>query len=136
SRPAVYAQSLSLLGPGTLAIHGVRLSRDDIALLGKTGTALCLCPRSNASIGVGQAPIDALLESDVLLCLGTDGLTSCPDLEVRNEIKYLRHERDLPLAALLRMATANGATALGFDYGQFALRVGAPAAFALLDNVD
>lgn len=136
SRPAVYANSLSLLGAGTLAVHGVRLSRDDVALLEKTGTALCLCPRSNASIGVGAAPFAALLESGIMLCLGTDGLTSCPDLDIRNEIKYLRHKFDIPLDALIRMATANGAAALGFDYRPLALRVGGPAAFAMLEDVD
>lgn len=132
ARAIEYAESLGLLGPGTLAVHGSRLAEADLKRL--AGAALCLCPRSNAWINVGSAPLAALLESDVLLCLGTDGLTSNEDLDPRKEAAWLREKYDYPVSALIRMLTINGAAALGFP--PVAIREGDPAEFAVLDNLD
>ncbi|MDE6735461.1 MAG: amidohydrolase family protein, partial [Desulfovibrio sp.] len=56
-RPAAFALSLGLLGPGVLAVHGVQLNGEEIAALAASGAALCLCPRSNEHLGVGVAPV-------------------------------------------------------------------------------
>ncbi|MDE5833587.1 MAG: amidohydrolase family protein [Desulfovibrio sp.] len=135
-KPAEYAASLGLLGAGSLAVHGVRLSGRDLKLLATSGCALCLCPRSNASINVGLAPFKEALESDVLLCLGTDSLASCPDLDARRDAVYLREKFDFPPAALIRMLTVNGAAALGFDYRRCQIREGYKASFARVENLD
>lgn len=131
-RPLAYAASLGLLGPGVLAVHGVQLNGEEIAALAESGAALCLCPRSNHHLGVGVAPVRQLLESGVLLCLGTDGLSSNTDLDVRNEALWLREHHDVPSRALVRLLTVNGAAALGFPAGSGTLAPGQPAAFALL----
>lgn len=133
-RPFALALRLGLLDAGSLAVHGVQLEPEEIKQLAATEAALCLCPRSNANLGVGAAPVLALAEQGVRLCLGTDGLTSSPDLDVRREAFYLRENSDMPLCALWRMATINGAAAIG--YGSCGLHIGAPAAFSLwpLDN--
>ncbi|WP_300127602.1 amidohydrolase family protein [Desulfovibrio sp.] len=131
-RPLAHAMSLGLLGPGALAVHGVQLNGEEIAALAKSGAALCLCPRSNHNLGVGVAPARQLLESGALLCLGTDGLTSNTDLDVRNEALWLRERLDLPPRALVRLLTVNGAAALGFPPGTGTLAPGQPAAFAVL----
>lgn len=110
--PVPLAEALGLLGPGTLAVHCVQCSGHDIRLLAQSGTAVCLCPRSNAALAVGAPPVSALAEAGVLLCLGTDGLTSNTDLDVRQEAIALR-EQGAPLEALVRMLTVNGAAALG-----------------------
>lgn len=131
-RPLAYAMSLGLLGSGVLAVHGVQLNGEEITALAKSGAALCLCPRSNHHLGVGVAPVRQLLESGVLLCLGTDGLTSNTDLDVRNEALWLREHLDVPPRALVRLLTVNGAAALGFPAGSGTLSPGQPAAFAIL----
>lgn len=131
-RPLAYAMSLGLLGPGVLAVHGVQLDAEEIAALAASGAALCLCPRSNENLAVGVPPVRQLLESGILLCLGTDGLSSNSDLDVRNEAHWLREHFDLPVAALVRMLTVNGASALGFPEGAGTLAPGQPAAFAVL----
>lgn len=131
-RPLAFASALGLLGPGVLAVHGVQLDAEEIRTLAASGAALCLCPRSNRNLAVGVAPARALLESGVLLCLGTDGLTSNEDLDVRNEAVWLREHLDLPPQALLRLLTVNGAAALGFPRGAGTLTPGAPAAFAVV----
>ena len=131
-RPLAFASALGLLGPGVLAVHGVQLEEEEIGTLAASGAALCLCPRSNRNLAVGVAPVRALLESGVLLCLGTDGLTSNEDLDVRNEAVWLREHLDLPPRALLRLLTVNGAAALGFPRGAGTLAPGAPAVFAVV----
>lgn len=131
-RPLAYALRLGLLGPGVLAVHGVQLNGEEIAALAASGAALCLCPRSNQHLGVGVAPVRQLLESGVLLCLGTDGLTSNTDLDVRKEALWLREHLDVPRRALVRLLTVNGAAALGFPAGSGTLAPGQPAAFAIL----
>lgn len=131
-RPLAYALRLGLLGHGVLAVHGVQLNGEEIAALAGSGAALCLCPRSNENLGVGEAPVRQLLESGVLLCLGTDGLSSSTDLDVRNEALWLRERLDLPARVLVRLLTVNGAAALGFRAGAGTLAPGRPAAFAVL----
>lgn len=131
-RPLAYARALGLLAPGTLAVHGAQLDGEEMAVLAASGAALCLCPRSNHNLGVGAAPVGRLMEAGVLLCLGTDGLTSNSDLNVLNEARWLREHLDVPGRALLRLLTVNGAAALGFAAGAGTLAPGAPAAFAVM----
>lgn len=130
-RPLAYAASLGLLGPGVLAVHGVQLDAQEVEALAAGGTALCLCPRSNRNLGVGAPPVRALMENGGLLCLGTDGLTSNSDLDVRQEAVYLREALDVPPEALVRLLTVNGAAALGLvKSGR--LTPGSPAMFCVL----
>ncbi len=115
-RPVPYAADLGLLDEGTLAVHCVQLDASDIRLLAESGAHVCLCPRSNAAINVGTAPARALAEAGAPLCLGTDSLASNHDLDLWNEARALRDlpaGQDLPPAALLRLLTVDGATALG-----------------------
>lgn len=129
ARPLELALRLGLLGPGVLAVHGVQLAGEEIRSFAETGAALCLCPRSNANLGVGSAPVWSLLERGAHLCLGTDGLTSAPDLDVRREAFFLRENSAIPMEALWRMATINGAAALG--QVRPGLHIGSRAAFSL-----
>lgn len=116
-RPVQEAQRLGLLGPGTLAVHCVRCNAEDIAALAQSGSAVALCPRSNAAINVGEAPAAALAQAGVLLSLGTDSLASNKDLNIWQEVRYLLQKNILPPNALLRMSTSNGAHTLG-RFGQ------------------
>lgn len=111
-RPLALAVKLGLPGQGTLAVHGTQLDARELAVLAASGSALCLCPRSNAHLGVGLLPLRQAMESGVLLCLGTDGLSSNTDLDVRQEALFLREHFDVPPEVLLRLLTVNGAAAL------------------------
>lgn len=111
-RPVEAAAQWGLLGPHTLAVHGVQCSAADAELLAQSHTALCLCPRSNSVLGVGSAPVPLLMAAGVPLCLGTDGLTSAPSLNVWDDAHTLWTEQNIPPAALLRMLTINGASCL------------------------
>jgi cytosine/adenosine deaminase-related metal-dependent hydrolase len=130
-RPVLWASRLDLLGPRTLAVHAVHCDAADIALLGASGASVCLCPRSNAFIKVGTAPAKALAEAGVPLCLGTDSLASNEDLDMRREMRFAAGEYALSFQALLRMATGNGAHALGLEH-LGSLAPGKAACFAVL----
>lgn len=129
--PVALAQHLGLLGPQLLAVHCVHCTPQDVAVLAQTGTRVCLCPRSNAHLAVGCAPVHALARANVPLCFGTDGLTSNTDLDVWQEAVYLLQQGALPAQALLRLATCNGAAALHRD-DVGALRPGMRGAWAIL----
>ena len=122
--PVAYAAKLGLLGPGTVAVHCVHLDDEDLAAVTAADTHVCLCPRSNAFIGVGRARFEALLKAGGRICLGTDGLGSTPDLNLWNELLFLMDDSDLdlPPERWLALATRNGAEALGRggDYGRLA----------------
>lgn len=127
--PVRMASKYGLLNKNTLAVHGVQMDGGDIKEFAETGAALCLCPRSNRNLSVGTAPVRKFIEADILLCLGTDGLASCADLDIRNEVAFLQEEFDLPMSVLLRMAIANGRAALGL--GQEWLAIGRQARFSV-----
>ena len=114
--PVRYADSLGVLHPRLVAVHGVQADAADRALLAKRGVHLVLCPRSNASLGVGRADAPALHAAGVRLALGSDSLASAASLDVLDDAVLLRRQfPELESAAILHMATLGGAEALGFS---------------------
>lgn len=130
--PVQYAGSLGLLGPETVAVHAVQLNDEDRQRLQRSGAAVVVCPRSNRNIGVGTADVPALLRTGVRLGLGTDSLASAQTLDVLDDAVALALEfPDVNPAALVRMATAGGAEALGLaDLGTIAPGKRAALAYA------
>lgn len=112
--PVRYADSLGALHPRLVAAHGVQLDGADRALLAERGVHVALCPRSNASLGVGTADVPALHDAGVRLCIGSDSLASAPSLDVLEDAVLLHRQfPSLSPRAILRMATLGGAEALG-----------------------
>jgi aminodeoxyfutalosine deaminase len=112
--PVEHLDRLGALTPHTLAVHCVHVHPQDLSKLQARGVTVVTCPRSNDALGVGRAPIPKILTSGIPVALGTDSLASAPDLDMFNEMAALRAEHPtLSPAAVLRMATANGAKALG-----------------------
>jgi aminodeoxyfutalosine deaminase len=131
--PVAWAETLGLLGPDSLAVHAVWLSREDRAILARTGTAVCLCPRSNAAIGVGTAEATALAASGIPLCLGTDSLASNDDLDLWNEVRRLLADQpDFPPTAIVPALTATPARLLGRDGELGLLAPGALGGYAVV----
>jgi len=127
-----YVDRLGVLRPDLLAAHCVQTDPADARLLAARGVSVALCPRSNAYLGVGRAPLPTLLAAGVNVCVGTDSLASAPSLDVLEDLRALHAEHAaIAPARLLEMATHNGARALGLhDLGT--LEPGRAAAFAYL----
>lgn len=112
--PVAEAAAQGLLGPDALAVHVVHLAPGDLDILARSGATACLCPRSNARIGVGVADAPALAAAGVRLALGTDSLASNDDLDLWNEARaLLAAHPGLPGRTVLEAMTINPARLLG-----------------------
>ncbi len=133
-RPAQYLQQQGGLFPGNLLVHGVQLNQAEIELLAARQMALVLCPRSNARLDVGQAPVAKLLAAGVSLAIGTDSLASNDSLSVWDELTFAHQwfQGQLDAPTLFRMATHGGAAALGLEQRLGSLAVGKDASFQVL----
>jgi 5-methylthioadenosine/S-adenosylhomocysteine deaminase len=113
----------SVLGPDLLCAHCVEVNADEIALLAERNVPVVHCPRSNALLGCGIAPVAELREADVRVGLGTDSPASTPSFdmfeEMRTAIYMARARTKRPEALLatdaLRMATLDAARALRIE---------------------
>ncbi|WP_417909869.1 amidohydrolase family protein [Candidatus Electronema sp. PJ] len=111
-----YLHRYGLLDRGTLCVHCVHIAEGEVDLLVKFGAKVCLCPGSNAYLGVDTAPVELLLRKGILPALGTDSLASNPELSIWREMRLLAAQHpDLSPTDLLAMATLGGATALGLE---------------------
>lgn len=115
-RPVGYLNEIGCLAPGTIAVHCVQLDDEEIELLVACGCSVCLCPRSNDYIGVGQPRLTEMLDSGIQPCLGTDGLGSVPSLSLFDEMAFVREAHSgVEPDVVLRMASINGAKVLRLD---------------------
>lgn len=128
------AAELGLLNERTLAVHCVQLNGGDVEILAQSGAFVCLCPRSNRGIGVGDAPAAAMRAAGIPLCLGTDSLACVPSLDLWDEVRAVRRllSPQATLEDLVSMATVNPARALGLERDFGSLEVGKRAAWAVL----
>jgi cytosine/adenosine deaminase-related metal-dependent hydrolase len=131
--PVEYLERLGVLTPRTLAVHCVHLDHQDVSRLQARGVSVVTGPRSNPRLGVGKAPVPKLLASGIPIALGTDSLATSPDIDVFNEVAVLRQEHpELSPAAALRIATLNGASALGLAKELGTIDAGKLAALAVV----
>lgn len=138
---AFYADSVNVLGPATHLAHAIYLDRPGRDLLLRRGTQVALCPRSNASLGLGPAPVAAYLEEGHEIAVGTDSLASSPSLDLMSDLAALAriarqqgYRADDLYERLLRAATTGGAMAMGLDRdGYGAVTAGGPADLAVFD---
>lgn len=119
---------------GDLLVHGVQVSLREIDALAGQGVYVVLCPRSNARLKVGKAPVAAYRAAGVPLVLGTDSLASCDSLSLWDEVAFARRQFGdaLDPSTLLHMATLEGARALGLEGEMGALAPGYGAHFQVL----
>ena len=125
-----------VLGPRTTGVHNTHLTAEDISLLGGSGTGTCMCPTTERDLADGIGPAVALQNEGSPLCLGSDSHAVIDLLEEAramelNERLRTRTRGHWTAAALLRAASADGHTALGWDEAG-ALETGALADFTTL----
>src|SRR5581483_7856943 len=106
-----------LLRGGVLAAHCVVVDDEEIGLLARSGVAVAHCPRSNALLGCGIAPLAALRAAGVTVGLGTDSPASTPSFDLFDELRAAvavarareRRSDALDAAGALELATIPGA---------------------------
>jgi len=121
--PTQFLESIGFWGPRTLAAHGVHLTPADIRILARRRVAVSHNPESNMKLASGTAPVPDMQTAGVVVGLGTDGAASNNDLDMFEAMrqaaflhKLQRNDpRALPAATALRMATIDGARAIGMD---------------------
>ncbi len=120
-RPLTRLHDLGLVNSSLLAVHAVHMSDTDIQMCAENGVDIAHCPRSNLKLASGIAPIDKFRRLGINVAIGTDSAASNNTLDMLSEMRMaalLAKSRTGDAACLsandaLRMATLNGATALG-----------------------
>jgi 5-methylthioadenosine/S-adenosylhomocysteine deaminase len=138
-RNIVYLDNVGLTGSHVALAHCVHLSVDEIEILKTTGTNVVHCPSSNLKLGSGIAPIAKLLDEGVSVSLGADGAACNNRLDMFTEMrtaallqKVLHGPEVLPADRVLRMATIDGAKALGLESEIGSIEVGKRADLSLI----
>ena len=122
-RPIARLDSLGLLGPNLIGVHAVHLAEEDIQRLTVHRCNVAHCPTSNMKLASGAAPAARLLDQGLAVGLGSDGAASNNRLDLFREMHQAAllaklttgDAGALPAHRVLRMATLDGAAALGLD---------------------
>lgn len=128
----------------TILAHGVKISSEEIKCLANMDVSVAHCPVSNLKLGCGIAKINEMLENNVNVTLGTDGQGSGSNLDLFEAMKFtallqkgsLENPECMPAYEVLKMATINGAKALGLDSKIGSIEVGKLADIIIIDIDD
>ncbi|MDP1708005.1 MAG: TRZ/ATZ family hydrolase [Gammaproteobacteria bacterium] len=120
-RPLARLARLGILSPRLQAVHMTQLTDDEVAQVAASRAHVVHCPESNLKLASGFCPLDKLIKAGVNVALGTDGAASNNDLDMFSEMRSAAllakgvsgDATSVPAATALRMATLNGARALG-----------------------
>jgi len=140
--PVEHLETLGLLGPHLIADHCVHLETPDIQRLANHGVKVVHNPESNMKLASGVAPVPELLSQGVIVGLGTDGCASNNNLDLFSEMDttaklHKVHTMDptvMDARTVLKMATIEGAKALGFGDITGSLEKGKKADIIVIDT--
>lgn len=126
-----------------LLAHCVKLTKDEIERLSKLNISISHCPVSNLKLGCGIADITEMLKQGINVSIGTDGQGSGSNLDLFESMKYTallqkginEDAKLLPAYEVLKMATINGAKALGLEEQIGSIEIGKMADVIIL-NLD
>jgi len=116
---------LGILDENFIGVHACKLNDREISYLGQTRSNTVHCPTSNMYIADGVSPVIELMGKGVNVCLATDGPASTGRQDFFSEMKTaallhkVYHDNPAIISAkdVLKMATVNGARALGIKAG-------------------
>ena len=123
ARPLARIAGLGLLNRSLIAVHMTELNDAEIEHCARAGVSVVHCPESNLKLASGFCPVAKLQAAGVNVALGTDGCASNNDLDMFGEMRTAAllakgvagDARAVDAATALRMATLNGARALGWE---------------------
>ena len=139
--PIEMADQNGLFDVPAIAAHCVQVDAKDIAILKEKNVSVVTNPASNMKLGNGFAPVPAMLEAGVNVCLGTDGAASNNSLNMFHELSLLtlihkgvnKTPQCVSAREGFRIATINGAKALGLEQEIGSIEVGKKADLAILN---
>jgi 5-methylthioadenosine/S-adenosylhomocysteine deaminase len=142
-RPLQRLHEIGLVSPDLIAIHMTQINEEDLAILQQTKPNIVHCPESNMKLVSGSCPVEMLTQHGINVALGTDGAASNNDLDMFGEMRSAaflgkvtaNNPKAVPAEAALKMATLNGAKALGIDSFSGSLAIGKAADFIAI-NLD
>ena len=140
-RPLARLNRLGLLGPRFQAVHMTQVNDEDLAMLVETNSSVVHCPESNLKLASGFCPVERLWQAGVNVAIGTDGAASNNDLDLLGETRTAAllakavagQATALDAHRALRMATLNGARALGMEQETGSLELGKAADITAFD---
>lgn len=139
-RNVAYLDSLGISGSHVVLAHCVHLDDEELETLARTKTNVAHCPSSNMKLGSGVARITEMLSSGISVSLGADGAACNNRLDMFTEMrtaallqKAFHGPESLPASRTLRMATIDGARALGLGNEIGSLEAGKSADVILVD---
>jgi len=140
-RPVARLARLGLLGPRFQAVHMTQISDDDLAMLVESNSSVIHCPESNLKLASGFCPVERLWQAGVNVAVGTDGAASNNDLDLLGETRTAAllakavagSATALDAHRALRMATLNGARALGIESDTGSIEIGKAADLVAFD---
>ena len=140
-RPIQRLVNLGIVNEKLIAVHMVHVNDEDMELIKNTGAHIVHSPESNLKLGTGIAPINQFKQSELNIALGTDGAASNNDLDMIGEMrtasligKAATHDpSSFDAHSVLKMATLNGAKALGIDHLTGSIEAGKQADITAYD---
>mgnify|MGYP003645369676 CR=1 FL=1 len=134
-RPLQRLHDIGMVSPRLIAVHMTQINDDDMKILRATLPQIVHCPESNMKLNSGCSPVQQLLDAGLNVALATDGAASNNDLDMMGEMRSAaflgkltaNDPRALSAETALRMATLNGARALGIDHLTGSLTAGKSA---------
>ena len=140
-RPLKRLHNLGLINPAFIAVHMTQLTLGEINKFAQTGAHIVHCPESNLKLASGFCPVQKCLDAGINVALGTDGAASNNDLDMLSEMRTAAllakgvadDASAVSAATALRMATLNGAKALGIDDITGSLSIGKAADICALN---
>ena len=139
--PIALAEKCGIFDVPAIAAHCVQVTDEDIAILKRKNVSVVTNPASNMKLGNGFAPIAKMLDAGINVCLGTDGAASNNCLNLFHELSLLtlihkgtgKTPQCVSAKEGFRIATINGAKALGLEKEIGSIEVGKKADLAILD---
>lgn len=139
--PIALAEKCGIFDVPAIAAHCVQVTEEDIDILRRKNVSVVTNPASNMKLGNGFAPIGKMLEKAVNVCLGTDGAASNNSLNMFHELSLLtlihkgtgKTPQCISAKEGFRIATINGAKALGLEKEIGSIETGKKADLAILD---
>ena len=141
SSPIKYLDSIGILDNNTLLVHSIWVDDDDIDIIANSGAKVSVCTESEMKLASGIAPVIKFLEAGIKVGLGTDGSASNNDLDLFQEMDSTAKLHKVNILdptvmdakTVFKLATIDGAGALGLDNETGSLETGKQADIIIID---